>query len=316
MTDGTRPTHDALFGVLANETRLRIVEALGDLSEPGEYSTIPFSELQEAVGVEDNGKFSYHLNKLTGYFVVRSEGGYRLELPGIRVYQALQFWLQEPVTVEPHHMGYVCDFCEEGGLSISYRDGRYHVGCRDCGTKYQEYPLSAAAFDPDDPESLERAAVRRSWQDKFAFLQAVCPYCSGPVWRSVEGGDRIPTPPCEDAHVSMLHSCDRCNWFIHTYAGAVMTIHPAAVSFFYERGVDIYETPPWDNVYTQLEQVESTDPLRIESRYLCAGDELRLLFDESLDVLESVVVEDVSSDSQIKQVARGGGLAEFAEDDG
>ncbi|MFC4357456.1 ArsR/SmtB family transcription factor [Halobium salinum] len=288
MAESDAPTQDALFGVLANETRLRIVEALGDLSEPGEYSTVPFSELQEAVGVEDNGKFSYHLNKLVDPFVTRTDAGYRLELPGIRVYQALQFWLESDVTVDPLPSGGICDSCGEATL-LGYRGGRMHIRCHDCDIEYSTYPLPAAAFDPDDPESLKRAATNRLRRDYAAFRQNHCPYCSGSVSTTVQDGERLSAPLLEDENVAVRHACNRCNWYLHTHAGSVLTVHPRAVSFFYDRGVDIYAVLPSDNVYEQFERVESTDPLRIDVRFCCEGDELRFLVDDSLTVLDSSV---------------------------
>jgi hypothetical protein len=59
----------AVFEALASETRIEILEALGD--PPGE--TMSFAELYEAISIDDSGNFSYHLNKLLGTFV-RKEG--------------------------------------------------------------------------------------------------------------------------------------------------------------------------------------------------------------------------------------------------
>jgi hypothetical protein len=38
---------------------------------------MPFSELYEAVDVDDPGKFNYHRKKLLGRFVRKDEDGYR-----------------------------------------------------------------------------------------------------------------------------------------------------------------------------------------------------------------------------------------------
>ncbi|MFC6795933.1 ArsR/SmtB family transcription factor [Halobaculum halobium] len=86
------------FELLANETRLGIISALGEASGEGGYATLSFSELQEATGIEDNGHFNYHLKKLVEEFVEDREDGYALTLAGIRAYQAIVAQQQLPST--------------------------------------------------------------------------------------------------------------------------------------------------------------------------------------------------------------------------
>jgi len=85
---GADPT--SAFSALGNETRPRIVLELGGAGEPGGFDELGFGELQSLVGVEDNGNFNYHLRELAGEFVERTDGGYRLALPGVYVYRALK----------------------------------------------------------------------------------------------------------------------------------------------------------------------------------------------------------------------------------
>lgn len=75
---------DAL-SVLGNETRIRILRALADAADP-----LTFTELREAVGVRDTGKFNYHLTKLCEYFVRETSDGYELGHAGSRVLAASQ----------------------------------------------------------------------------------------------------------------------------------------------------------------------------------------------------------------------------------
>lgn len=287
--DGPFGTEE-VFELLSSETRLRIIEALGDLSDRGEYSTIAFSELQRAVGVEDNGRFSYHLDRLIDRFVERSEAGYALTLPGIRVYQTLQTWVEEPASVEPFPLPYGCERCDDP-LHCGYENQRFRISCPRCERIYCEYPLSPGAFDPDDGESLHRAAATRVRRDFALLSQRMCPYCSGTTTVTVEErGDHPHGEVLTDGDVVLLHGCERCNWFVYSVASSVLTSRPAVVSFLYDRGVDLFEVPPWSRAYTTTDALESTDPLRIELRYRCDGDALRLLVDERLRVLESDVI--------------------------
>lgn len=73
---------DAL-AVLGDETRVAILRALAAAEEP-----LPFTELRERAGVDDPGRFNYHLSTLREYFVREIDGGYALGEAGSRVVTA------------------------------------------------------------------------------------------------------------------------------------------------------------------------------------------------------------------------------------
>lgn len=73
---------DAL-AALGDETRVAILRALADAERP-----LPFTELRERAGVDDPGRFNYHLSTLREYFVREAEGGYALRDAGSRVVAA------------------------------------------------------------------------------------------------------------------------------------------------------------------------------------------------------------------------------------
>lgn len=73
---------DAL-AALGDETRIAILRALAEADDP-----LPFSELRRRAGVEDAGRFNYHLSTLREYFVREAEGGYALRQAGSRVVAA------------------------------------------------------------------------------------------------------------------------------------------------------------------------------------------------------------------------------------
>jgi DNA-binding transcriptional ArsR family regulator len=70
---------DAL-AVLGDETRIAILRVLAEAEEP-----LPFSELRRRAGVDDAGRFNYHLSKLREYFVREQDGGYTLRHAGSRI---------------------------------------------------------------------------------------------------------------------------------------------------------------------------------------------------------------------------------------
>jgi DNA-binding transcriptional ArsR family regulator len=70
---------DAL-AVLGDETRIAILRGLAAAEEP-----LAFTELRRRAGVDDAGRFNYHLSELREYFVREAEGGYAFREAGSRV---------------------------------------------------------------------------------------------------------------------------------------------------------------------------------------------------------------------------------------
>jgi len=73
---------DAL-AVLGEETRVRILRVLAETGEP-----MSFSELRRAVGVEDAGRFNYHLSRVCEHFVREVGSGYELDSAGAQLVTA------------------------------------------------------------------------------------------------------------------------------------------------------------------------------------------------------------------------------------
>lgn len=63
---------DAL-SVLADETRLEVLRALAEAER-----ALSFSELRKRAGVDDSGRFNYHLERLCEYFIRETADGYEL----------------------------------------------------------------------------------------------------------------------------------------------------------------------------------------------------------------------------------------------
>lgn len=86
----TPATQAALYALLADETRLGIVLELYDARTSNtEPDGLTFSVLRCRVGVEDSGRFNYHLDQLTGALVRKVEDRYTLTGTGERLVRAL-----------------------------------------------------------------------------------------------------------------------------------------------------------------------------------------------------------------------------------
>ncbi|MDY6764215.1 MAG: helix-turn-helix domain-containing protein, partial [Halobacteria archaeon] len=103
----TTMSPDEAFNTLGNETRMEILQTLAEADEP-----LMFRELRKRVGLDDPGNFNYHLNKLKGQFVRKTDGGYKLTQSGNHVYQAiLSGTVTQTPTVEPTELDERCYHC-------------------------------------------------------------------------------------------------------------------------------------------------------------------------------------------------------------
>ena len=84
---------DESFALLGNETRVRILVALADADD-----ALHFSTLHDRVDLRDSEQFNYHLDRLVGHFVDRTDDGYELRQAGSRVVEAI---LSGAVTEDP-----------------------------------------------------------------------------------------------------------------------------------------------------------------------------------------------------------------------
>lgn len=279
-----RPDSSEPFDALANPVRLHIIRVLGEAMAGQEHTPQAFSELQTAVGIEDNGQFSYHLGKLVGRFVEKTDEGYRLLPSGIGVFQAVSAGAFEVgLTLPPRLQDDPCDSCD-GTTSVWYENGRVYSGCHDCEDTGVAYPIPPGMFDPDDPTDMADAMSDRIKRDLRSFLRGVCPYCSGSVTADVvdEPGEDIDN----DWGAYSLFACERCYWFLHSSLGVAHREHPAVISFYYERGTDIQAIRPWNDPYGCSVREVGDGPRRFTLTYHHEADARTLVIDDSLDVLD------------------------------
>jgi len=277
------------FELLANETRLGVISALGEASGEGGYATLTFSELQAATDVEDNGQFNYHLKKLVDEFLEEREGGYALTLAGIRAYQAIvAHRFDTEVEVEPFELADIeeCELCG-GTMNAWYEDGRFRIACTDCGESVMYYPVPVSNFDADDHRSLVNAARDRLIRDESSMLHGICPYCAGTVKWSIE-----PTQGHWEEHdlrqqEAVAHvACDRCAWFMYGNVAGKVRFHPTVSTFLVDHGLDPWSLPPWSLPYERSEGVIGIDPLQMEVVFEVGGDRLTAIVDEDMNVVE------------------------------
>ena len=278
------------FDLLSNEVRLDILRTLGEAMAE-EDAPLSFTGLQRRVGVEDNGRFNYHLTKLTGRLVAKRDDGYELKPPGNNIYQAIVSGAYtdeagtDPVPVDDEH----CPYCGADAAAW-YEDSHFHLGCSECENLVIRYPIPPASFNPDQPESLLAAGGAYILRDQASMRQGICPYCAGEVESELtkEGGG------LEEFNERVYSSvarfvCVRCSWSMHCGVPFALNIEPAVVSFFHDHGIAIFEHHPWSIYQYAEDRVLSRDPWRVEVTCRIDGSTLRVVVDGAVNVVEAEV---------------------------
>lgn len=306
-----RPDSDALspgeaFALLGNDTRVGILQALWDAFESGTGdNAVLFSDLYGMVDVGDTGNFSYHLEKLTGPFVRRTEQGYELKQTGINVVRAVVAGtVVESRTFGPTPVDVDCPLCGSQ-LAISYRDEVMDVTCTACGGRTQWREETGHVFGALVPpgaiqqrtvEEAFHAATVYTMHRIAAFSDGVCAHCSGDVDRSLDVcTDHVPDAPgrcpnCDRTNLATVWMhCSTCKLSLPPPATLVVLADPTVARFYHDNGVE-YQFATWDTVtrsYDVTEVLVSEDPLRLRFEVPAGDDELRLTVDEELSLLET-----------------------------
>ena len=304
----------AAFELLGDETRLAILLALWDASEPhAEDDGLSFTDLRDRVGIRQGGQFNYHLDKLVGRFVRKTDEGYGLRRSGRKLVQSIiaGTGIEDPV-LEPTPIDAPCPFCD-APTAITYERHYVYRVCTECdgdvdpGSEHPRGSLSGWTFEPTGlsgrtAEDVYTASTLKTFARIGLRFEGICPDCSGTVEWSFE--------VCADHDASSDGTCPECGRKRAVVAREACTVcksagvgspaiktllHPAVVSFYYDHGIEVGFTGNTD--YTDVvrtlqlvegfeEEVRSTDPVRVRVTVSHDEDELRLLLDEALNVVE------------------------------
>ncbi|MDY6764560.1 MAG: winged helix-turn-helix domain-containing protein [Halobacteria archaeon] len=276
-TDESDPSN--LLKVLTDETRVGILEALADAQrESPEDPHLSFSELRERVGTRDSGKFNYHLKRLRGSFIEKTDDGYGLTYTGRRIISSiLAGTYDEPEETEAE-LDYDCTVCGEP-LSMVYEEGVMEIKCENDHT-VQNFVSPGGVEDRTVDEILELMSLT-TYHDLQLVHEGICPMCHGKMGIDVK--------ETEEWNLGYFVSatCTRCGMHSSTSLGSLVANHPAVVSFFYEHDVDVRKMPPWtlDFLTDTRATVESHDPFRAVIKIEKDGSVLELTVDSDLDVV-------------------------------
>jgi hypothetical protein len=294
------PPDDA-FALLGDATRIAILRALWAAYDPyAADNAVPFSALCDRVGADDTGNFNYHLGRLTGHFVRRTDEGYELAAPGFRVVRAIVAGAAtgDP-TLPPSSVDATCRRCGSP-IEIDHEDGTTWARCTGCegywprrGGEIFGFGLPPEGLRDRDPDAILRATIAYSIRRFETMTAGVCPECGGPVDASLavcdDHDDDAVCDACGSRFVGVLTMvCTACKFPWRSPAYAAVSHHPAVVAFYYDRGVR-HVPGTWAAIDRGLdwdETVVATDPPSLRVAVAHDGDRLDLTLDETGTVVD------------------------------
>ena len=182
-----------VLSFVGDPIRLGILSTLYDASSfpDPQPRVISYTDLQEAVNVEDSGRFNYHLTKLTGLFVKSVDGGYRLRDPGKEIVRILRRGtLTDDLQLDQCSVDAQCYRCG-ADISVSYNGTRVLTVCDACpgSVSLDALPhgtLTAVSASPRavtqrDPDELHRIVHESFQRVSESMADDICPECRGSV---------------------------------------------------------------------------------------------------------------------------------------
>ncbi|WP_222918598.1 ArsR family transcriptional regulator [Natrinema sp. SYSU A 869] len=213
--DGLSP--DEAFAILGNEIRLEIIRVLWRAGAAHVYDdgsdaveVVSYSELQNEVDVDDNGKFNYHLSELAPHFVRRTDDGYRLSSAGKQIARTVIAVSGAESLDFSQELDENCPLCG-ATVAATYEDQWLRVGCTECdglfgdqaptGTLFlTNYP--AAGLTTRNTKQALAAGLYRCALDITYLMYGICRECAGPISSSVT--------VCDVHERDGKHACDTC----------------------------------------------------------------------------------------------------------
>lgn len=300
---------DDAFGVLGNETRMNILRVLGEADEP-----LPFSELHDAIDVRDSGQFNYHLDKLRGHFVEKTDDGYELRQAGYRIIEAvLSGAITETPEVEPTNIGQSCPHCG-ASLEVTYRDEGVHLFCTDCPGTYDRggstdetatqpksgyigtVLLPPAGIRDRTPPEITSAAMTWSNLEVAAATSGICPRCSAPFEESVNVCDTHNRSGglCENCgrrYAAIIdNQCSNCTFGYQGTTELVLLDDKTFLQYLLDHDVNPISPSPERYLEREMgfdEAILSTDPFRARVSFTLDEETLEVTVDEDLNVVDT-----------------------------
>lgn len=287
------------FAALGDPLRVEILQALAaHHREHPRSPAVRFSELRRAVDVRDSGRFRYHLERLRGAFVEKTDEGYRLTYAGRRVVTAVvagTYTGRE--TLGPIELDSRCSFCDTPAHA-RYDDGLLSVACEN------DHPLFLWGLPPNaaDGRSIEEVAALATTLAFHSYelvTGGTCSECYSRVERGVHrvgvekgGSGDGAGPESEEVvgqRIRFTARCDECGAWWDVPVGFALVGHPAVESLYDRGDRSIRERYWWElefvSAAARVDRVEE-EPLRVAISAALDDGDLRATVDATGQVVD------------------------------
>jgi hypothetical protein len=234
---------------------------------------IPYAELMDAVGVEDSGKFNYHLGKLRGAYVQQVEDGYVPTAAATALYR----------TVVAHQPGREanrtqfdvdseCPSCD-AELVGTHEQGFLSVNCASCNDWVGfTYPFPKNGFNNRSDDEVVRAAHKRCKHHLAVARSGQCPFCAATTTIELQEGEEAPV------HIS----CDSCSFHVGSRILFPFLLDTHVTTALSTAGIDV-EQYEWE-FPEPTTRIISRNPLRIQVEIHGDEDTATFIIDDCLDI--------------------------------
>jgi len=296
MDDGDGGVGMEAFSLLSHELRLSILEAFFErwsaldpdaVAESRASRGMSYSELMRAVGVDDSGKFNYHLDRLRGVYVERIDDRYVPTASAVALYQtALANRPTASTARATFEIGAACPSCS-GRVVGRYEQEFLTVECAECTDWWGlSYGFPKNGLRGREGGELLAALEHRAMHDVALARTGQCPACAGHTTvelpRERLDGERYPTAE---------FGCETCSWHVTIDAVNALRFAPRVTAALTELGLlpaaNAGETAP-----RVTGSVRSEEPFRVRLAVETAEGSATVVVDGDLGV-ESVSVEPI-----------------------
>lgn len=288
---------EEVFAALSDKTRLGILQTLWK----SDTQAMTFSELRRTVGMRDPGQFNYHLGKLVGQFVTKTDRRYQLTQAGKHVNGAIASGAYTAQgAIDPIVLNHSCRVSNES-LTLRYEKETVRVecdGCSSCSSGW-EAPIPPAVFAGHDREEIPEVVSQYLRTISQHAINGFCPYCNGRMEPTVNAFDAMGVDSVSVAdrsedvddrshdHPEVQFDCQRCGTGAKLALDhALLLAEPAVANFYYENGIILQDRLIWE--FSELSpdnvEIEHRKPTRVAVTFRIDESALTVVVNETFDI--------------------------------